>query len=236
MIIFTLMALLSLLACLEASTSLARSAGYISSEPVAGTTLQSSLALLSRLAMFIFSPVLGFAADKGMLIHSEREIVLLFLLTPAAIFVTYLLRNRIRYLYYHFVLNIVRKGTLFSLSSHPSEPKGCASYSIHSVANKKLKKFYWLYWAVYLPYYMTWPIVLILVASLPEYRATVIGMSALGNGITTIFLAAYVDPKLVRIGRSNRIIIPLFEKLVLIRFASSLASFLLLSLVVYIGV
>jgi hypothetical protein len=52
MTIFTLMLLLSLLAYFEASTSLARSAGYISSEPIAGATLQSSLAWLSRLVSF----------------------------------------------------------------------------------------------------------------------------------------------------------------------------------------
>ena len=97
---------------------------------------------------------------------------------------------------------------------------------------KVLKNFYYVYAISYIPYYLAWPIVILLLSEYNDYRATIIGLTAIFNGVNTIILSVFIDPKLARLGQYNNIILNVYSNLLKLRIYASLFSFFALFLVV----
>ena len=60
-----------------------------------------------------------------------------------------------------------------------------------------------------------------------DYRATIIGMSALFNGFYTLYLSVIVDPLLSKLGNYKNIITIVYDELIYLKLISSTISVLL---------
>jgi len=83
----------------------------------------------------------------------------------------------------------------------------------------------------YIPYYLSWPLVMLLLDLFPENRGFILGISSLFNGVNTILLTIFIDPKLSQIGNYKRIVSNIYIDIIEIRILSSLIAFFILFLV-----
>lgn len=215
--------ILSILFVIEASTSLARLAGYFLKFPEGGLVLQSSLSLFSRMLMFIFMPYLGYLADDDNLYNELWEIFLDFLIVPFFLIAMYVFRSFFLDNYLMLIMSVKNTGGFFDFS----QKFRSFSFEFKRRKIKPLKKFYLLVFLAYIPYYMAWPLVIFFMKEFNEYRATILGLSSLFNGINTIILTVFVDPKLVSFGRRVRLLPQIYNDLVLIRVYSCFTSVLI---------
>lgn len=229
-IIFTILAVLF---AIESSTSLARRAGYTLNDGVIGMMLQSSLALFSRLLMFVFFPYLGVLADRNQIQYGFWEIIIYFSITILLLGLLILFRQPIERLYL-LVLNQIKETGSFFIFKKKNKNNNEASQSKNTVSGKGMEKKFRMLYAVhilaYVPYYLAWPIVIILLGRFHEQRAMIIGLSSIFNGINTIILTLFIDPKLAQLGKYNLIIQNVYLDLTVLRFYSSILALALLSL------
>lgn len=229
---FNLILILSGLFVIESSTSLARKVGYSQGNPASGLILQSSLGLVSRALIFMFMPLIGLAADNGNLLNNESDILISYIMIPLALFLLVIFRRRVEWFYSVLISRINMSGSYFKsnqidITFHRDD----LSYF------RKVKKFNKLYCLVvfaYIPYYMSWPVIIFLLDTYPDSRGFILGLSSVFNGINTILLTLIVDPKLAQLGRYKRIILNVYSDFICIRLISSLLSFLILALVMKI--
>jgi hypothetical protein len=192
--------LLSLLYFLEASTNLARKAGYNIDNASSGLFFQSALSIFSRLIMFIFMPLLGFLADT-----SELEInffLSFYLLVPFAIVILYFNNRIIEYFFGKILLR---------LSESLYKSKLLLKKEIFSL------KFKISYVLIGIPFYISWPLIILALILFQDYRATIIGMSALFNGLYTLYLSIIVDPMLSKLGNYKNIISIVYDELIYLK-------------------
>lgn len=226
--VFLLFCLLSVLFFVEASTSLSRLSGYHLGFPEGGLILQSSLALLSRMVMFLFMPLLGYLADTNALLIDFRFIVLFYLIVPFSLFLIYFFKYKFIGIYKVLILSVKSYGTFFKFLSVGVAPHG-PKYK--RVRLKALRKFYFLVFFSYIPYYLAWPALIFLLREFPENRAMIIGLSSVFNGINTIILTMFVDPKLIQFGKYSYINQSIYFDLIVCRWvASFIVIFVLLPL------
>lgn len=222
-----LFALLSMLFMIEASTSLARLAGYIEGTPESGMMLQSSLSLISRVVIFMFMPLLGWLADTGEIYESYNMFVIGYMLAPTLIAGLFLFRVTCVKLFVGVVRSVNQHGSLFKFDN----PRLSIS---HDFSCRRLPRQFYPFVifvsAVYIPYYLSWPVVIYLIDMLPEKRGFLLGLSGVFNGINTILITFYVDPKLIRYGRNRNLIFRLYPALVGARIMS---AFFVLMLILF---
>jgi len=233
--LIVLFVLIALLIAVEASTSLSRLSGYIIKCPEGGLILQSSLALLSRMVMFLFMPFLGYLSDTGGLGKSKIELIALFSLFPLALFLVFYLRKQFVYLYINLITRINEHGSFFNTGISLFRKSG--TYSLTARNLRPLKSFYRLAFFAYLPYYLAWPMIIFLLNEFSEYRGLILGLTSVFNGINTIILTLFIDPRLIKLGKYKSLLSPIYSHLVLIRFYSSVVSLLLFTLFIlaYLG-
>ncbi|MEI8668066.1 DUF2837 family protein [Pseudoalteromonas sp. B131b] len=224
--------IMALLFAIEASTALARKAGYLMEKPESGLILQSSLSLMSRLLIFMFMPLIGALSDKGSVYENISELLFGYLIIPFFLLAIYICRVKILTLYYILTTRMLSNGSFFK-----SVKLDKVATSLKIKKNKPIyKKFISLYMLViiaYIPYYLAWPSIMVLIDIYPENRGFLLGMSSVLNGFNTIILTIFVDPKLVQIGKQKRLIINLYDDLILLRFVASLISFFILALSIF---
>lgn len=220
--------LLSILMVVEASTSLSRLTGYLLKTPESGLILQSSLGLVSRMVMFLFMPFIGYLSDKQALHNSNITMLIAFSLMPISLYILYTLIYKFINFYSILITRIRVHGSLF---------RGvvCFGHAI-DVSVLRLKRiralngFYYLVFIAYIPYYLAWPMVIVLLNIFHDYRGMILGMSSVFNGINTIILTMFVDPKLIKIGKLHRLLPTVYIKLIKIRiYACCVAVFFLVS-------
>ena len=78
-----------------------------------------------------------------------------------------------------------------------------------------------------IPFYISWPLIILALIIFQDYRATIIGMSALFNGLYTLYLSIIVDPILSKLGNYKNIISIVYDDLVYLKLISSIISFFL---------
>lgn len=221
--------LLSVLMLIEASTSLSRLAGYLLKTPESGLILQSSLALFSRMLMFLFMPFLGYLSDQNNLLGNENLILFSSLFIPCGLILLYIFKIRVINIYSVLIYRINKHGSFFKGDS--IFKKIITNQSLKKRKIGSLRSFYFLFLFSYIPYYLAWPIVILLLDSFHEQRGMILGMSSFFNGINTIILTIFVDPKLIKIGSHKRILPPIYLNLIKIRIYSSLISIALLIII-----
>jgi hypothetical protein len=228
--LYFLFAILAFLATIESSTSISRKIGYTLKTPESGFIFQSSLALVSRALTFVFMPVLGYISDTGNIQYSLIELLGMYLLIPFFLFITFLLRYRIETLYSRYIMRIKIYGSLFN-------GKIEKKYFINRKKRKQKSKFYKLYLTVviaYIPYYISWTIIIMLLSKYHDYRGTILGLSSVLNGINTIILTTVVDPKLGKLGKYKYTINNIYEDLIFLRFIAAMIGIIFIFMVYYI--
>lgn len=221
--------LLSLLVAVEASTSIARRVGYMVNTPATGLFLQSSMALISRVLIFMFVPLIGYMADAEVL-SIDYAHAGMFLMIIFAIYMVYSFRVLIGNLCYKLINNINDNGSLYKASI-----RGCRfADSFTRKPIRKLKKFYLLVCVSYVPYYLAWPLVMLLLSKFHENRAFVIGIASVFNGISTIILTIGIDPALARMGSKRRFIQNVYVELLLVRVIAALLALIIYAVFIYV--
>jgi hypothetical protein len=229
--------LLGFLVSIEASTSISRKSGYMINNPSTGFVFQSSLSLVSRAVIFMFMPLLGYLADKNELLKVTSDILYLYSFIPISLFLLYIIRYKLEKVY----MNLLHR-----MNIHGSFFKSIRDENIEVIKFKKIKslkktkyfkKLYLIFLLSYIPYYLAWPIIIILLTIYNDNRAMILGMSSVFNGINTIIITLFIDPKLTQLGKYNRLIQYVYNDLVLLRFyASMIAYFILLLFVLGVSV
>lgn len=199
-LILVLFIIISILYAVEASTSLARLAGIKLNNLASGLQLQSGLSLFSRALMSVFMPILGILADSGSL-NNDNTSTILFCTTliPTAVYLVYLLRCTIVATYLSSALNLIKTGSYFPLRMSKKVNFRYKSYT------RKKRNILILFRAVnfisYIPYYLSWPLIVLLLSKYPDNRGLIISMSSIINGLNTLALVMYVDPYLIRLSK-----------------------------------
>lgn len=218
--------LLSILYVLEASTNIARKSGYNINNASSGLFFQSALGILSRLIMFVFMPLLGFLADTSKL--EINYFLLFYLFVPFSILILYTKSKSVEYFFGRILLRLSERGSYFkkSKSAYKSMP-----YFKREILSLKFKISYVL---VGIPFYVSWPLIILALIMFEDYRATIIGMSALFNGLYTLYLSVIVDPVLSKLGNYKNIITIVYDDIVFLKLISSTISVVLFFLITII--
>jgi hypothetical protein len=221
--------LLSVLIAIEAMTSIARKAGYIEGTPTTGLFLQSSMALLSRVVVFLFMPLIGYLADADALKSSKQDLFL-FLIPITFLLAVSINTTFLTQLCIILIKRMNKNGSLF---------KGDLDWSIKAniVTRKRkiyaLNKFYFIAFLSYVPYYIAWPLTIVLLGSFNESRAMVLGMASVFNGVSTIVLTIIIDPALAKYGLKKRCILSIYDELVVIRIKAIFVAYAVFSVITY---
>lgn len=234
--------LLAVLVFIEASTSLARAAGFLASSPYAGLTLQGSLAIVSRFVIFMYSPLLGFLADTSQ-INSDRIVLIpfLYLFIPLGLLLVCGLQAQILSLYLKLISTSLSHGRWLK---RPAEGYKKTLKEIvlaynqlprSSAAKLKIfKKIKIITLLLYAPYYAAWPVTFLLIAQFADYRATFLSFSTICTAINTIGITLWLDPLLLKMQKQKRISIAFLQSLVYTRIESSLIVFVFILLIVFL--
>lgn len=223
MLIFLLFIIISALFAIEASTSLARVAGINANNLASGLQLQSGLSLFSRALMSIFMPMLGAMADAGTL--NEQNLVDLYYSTaliPIAICATYKFKVIIIKVYNSIAMNLIARGSYLPISMSKSDSFVIGARDIYRL--RKLNTFRMVTLFSYFPYYLSWPVIILLLSYYPNDRGLIIGLSSIMNGINTLALVLYVDPYLIKLSKHKKLSNLVYQDQIRMRaFASMLA-------------
>lgn len=115
-----------------------------------------------------------------------------------------------------------------NVSKHGTYFKKSINYVRHEKLFRKFtfrfKSLYIIFFVAYIPYYLSWPIVLLYLSKYPDYRAMIIGMSGLLNGFNTITNALIIDPKLSQMSVYKRICAQVHNDFLYLRLISALAA------------
>ncbi|MDD7913391.1 hypothetical protein [Polaribacter ponticola] len=227
--VIILFVILGLLFAVESSTSISRKSGYVIKNPASGFIFQSSLSLVSRALIFMFMPMLGYLSDKDNLTNDYKSILFMYLFIPFFLFLVYLFRYKLEGLYGVLLLRISESGNYFK--------KAKDSYSVSVIPGnqfKRFKKLYLIVFVAYVPYYISWSLIIILLDKYNESRGLILGLSSVFNGINTIIITTIVDPKLAQLGKYNNLITRVYNDLILVRVFIGLISFLALGIIILI--
>lgn len=224
MLIFLLFTIISILFAIEASTSLARVAGINANNLASGLQLQSGLSLFSRALMSIFMPSLGAMADAGTL--NEQNLLVLYCATgliPISIYIAYLSKYNIIRVYSSIAANLVERGTYLPISISNINANMICDRNISRL--KKLNTFRVITLLSYFPYYLSWPVIILLLSYFPDDRGLIIGLSSIMNGINTLALVLYVDPYLIKLSKHKRISNLVYHDQINMRVFASISAF-----------
>lgn len=218
--------ILGLLNAVEATTTISRRAGYSIGNAASGLIFQSSLSLLSRALIFMFMPILGSLADANKLLKDDNDVLVYFLFTPFFLMVIYFSRFSLESIFGQLLMNINDYGTYFKRSKQ--------KYNVNSKTSKLNRKksysFYLLVLFAYIPYYLSWPLIIVLLEKFNENRGLILGLSSIFNGINTIIITMWVDPKLAKLGMYKNLILSTYSDLLFVRILSALICLLIIFL------
>jgi hypothetical protein len=124
------------------------------------------------------------------------------------------------------LLRISESGSYFKKSKN--------NYKINFIKGnsfRKFKKLYLMAFIAYIPYYLSWSLIIILLDKYNENRGLILGLSSVFNGINTIIITTIIDPKLAQLGNYNNIINRVYNDLIFIRLFVAIVTFFILGLI-----
>ena len=176
--------------------------------------LQSSLAFVSRFAVFFMLPLIGFA-DARFCKYRKRywNICVCNHLVPT--FCVYFEKNPLKFIW--MIESLTKSGSLIRSLGFVGE-----THELRVKLRRKivqpLKNFYIMFFMVYLPYYVAWPLIILLMNYFPDYRATILGCASFLTGINTIAIALFIDPFFLKLVKYKRTLPVVYISLVAINF------------------
>ncbi len=187
-----------------------------------GLQLQSGLSLFSRALMAIFMPMLGGLADLGY--FNDNNIIIVYcstILIPLFLCATYVWKSQLLSIYHSSADNLVERGSYFPIQFSLKEYKWRKGGK--NILGK-LGSFRSVTFFAYIPYYLTWPVIIMFLSYYPDKRGFIIGVSSVMNGITTLALVLYVDPLLIKLSRYKNISTVIYSDQLKIRILSATLS------------
>lgn len=226
--IYFLFLILGLLNLIELTTPIARLSGMRSGELSSGLQLQSSMSIISRVLNTFFMPILGYLSDiQGFKLIDQKGYILCILIIVTVMASFFLIKNYIFSLYTSICKSIVSEGSIFKFYHYYNFNKLPLS---RNKAVFKFKKIRWLTLFAFIPLYISWPIIFLLIKEYPENRGFILGISSFINGINSLSLVLLIDPYLIKMSNYKSLSDMLFKDQVIIRFFSLLiAVFILLA-------
>jgi len=207
---YYLFLILGLLYAVEIATSLVRIAGYKLGTPETGIMLQSSMSLVSRALMFLFLPVVGFLSDTSSIDIGYMSIAIFIQTAPSILVV--INRSRLINFFANIISNMNSRGVI-SFKRNSSNTKKIR-IKIKSMRYKKLIFYIFL---GYIPLYLSYPILLMLLDIMPNYRATLLGSTSIINAINAVVVTLFLDPKLARIRDHSRLLENTYVNILIIK-------------------
>ena len=229
--------LLAMAYVVEMTVSVTRIVGLNNFDLSAAITLQSALALGSRLVVFVYMPLAGFVVD-----FSNQSLSMSALLFPSAIIpvVLFIIALRARDITRSIGVLIQRalvNGSYFSSCSEESDIRRVdinvfqyfsGRYDI--VQFRELKLLVVL--LSYILYYATWPVIFTAIHAQPEYRTTIFASAALFTGLNTLCMALIADPTTLSLSKKNKGACEQYLKLLIrMRVYAALIAFFVFMLV-----
>jgi hypothetical protein len=227
--------LLAFVVAIEASTSLARIAGFSQNSPYSGLSLESALSLFSRIAMAIFTPIFGLLADTDRFSANRESILLGSLFMPLAILLVRLYEAPIISIYSRICHGLLVRGSFLrsflAWKDFRSGESKIYRQKTYHLSRTRLSNLQFIHFIVYIPYYASWPSTMMLVSYFHQYRATILSLNTLLTSFSSILLILFFDPLMVRLSPSPRISQLIYHRFLTSRVLASFASFLVLLLV-----
>ena len=220
--------ILGLLNAVEATTTISRRAGYSIGNAASGLIFQSSLALVSRALIFMFMPILGALSDSNQLLANDLDVLYYYIFIVLFLIIIYFLRYKIESFFGMLLMNINDFGSYFKMS----KKRYFVDKTLSNFQRKRGYKFYLVVLFTYVPYYLSWPLIIILLDTYNEDRGLILGLSAIFNGINTIAITLWIDPKLAKFGKYKNHILRTYSDLLLVRVFSSLLGYIILGLII----
>ena len=207
---YYLFSVLGLLYALEISTSLVRIAGYKLGTPETGIMLQSSMSLVSRALMFLFLPVVGFLADTSSIDISSMSIAIFIQIVPSILVV--INKSRLVNFFASIIVNMNTHGIISFKRNSPVTKK----IKIKSKGMKYKSLIFYIFIG-YIPLYLSYPLMLILLDIMPNYRATLLGSVSIINAINSVVVTLILDPKLARIRSHMRLLENTYSNIIIVK-------------------
>lgn len=221
--------ILGLLYAVEISSSLVRIAGYKLGTPETGMMLQSSMSLVSRALMFLFLPIVGFLADTNSIDISSMKTAVFIQIAPSLLVVI----NKSFFVNFFatIIVNMNSRG-IISFKRNNSVTKKIKI----KIKNKGMKYRDLIFYIFigYIPLYLSYPLMLILLDIMPNYRATLLGSVSIINAMNAIIVTLILDPKLARIRSHMRLLENTYSNIIIVKLIVLFLSSSLLSLSLFI--
>jgi hypothetical protein len=227
-----LFSLLGILLFIEASTSIARYSAIERLNLSSGLILQNALSIFSRSVMAFFMPILGYMADENNLIYFNLEIIITCLLIlVTSLYIPIIFFNKINEYYGYLLDNIISSGSFFKKIEKIEK--------IEKTQTKKKKQTKFLLslkiitTLAYIPFYISWPLTIMMISIYNDNRAFILGLTSILNGINTIVITLYIDPKLIYLSKYKNIAKNIYWSQLNIRLSSLIVACTILLFIYY---
>jgi hypothetical protein len=221
--------MLGVLNLVEITTPLCRRAGIVNGALASGLQLQSSLSLISRVINAFFMPLVGHLSDVNLLNSLGFYTSVLYIFIMAAIgFIILIAERKLLIFYTRIVGGISKSGSLFILST----PIILNDLKIkHST--KKFEKIKYITLLGFIPQYLSWPVVFILLSKFPENRGLILGATSVLNGINSLLLIIFIDPYILKFEKYYNISNLLFKDQINARLLALIAMTIIFVIISY---
>ena len=224
--IFFLFTILGLLNLIELTTPVARLSGIRSGDLSSGLQLQSSMSIVSRVLNTFFMPILGYLSDiNGFKLMDQSTFILCIMLLVSIMISFFIFKDYFFSLYTSICKSIIIKGSIFKFFTYYEHKTLKVKKNRLKNKFKPLRSMTVL---AFVPLYISWPIVFLMIKEFPENRGLILGASSLINGINSLLLVLIIDPYLIKISKHKNLSSVLFTDQINLRFISLFFSVLLL--------
>jgi hypothetical protein len=227
--IFTLFIMLGLLNLVEITTPLCRRAGILKGTLASGLQLQSSLSLISRVINAFYLPLIGHLSDVNLLSNLGFFSSVFYVILMSSIGFLIIPTEKIVLSFFtRIVGGISKNGSLFILSNSVNFSDFKIKYS-----TKKFNKIKYITLLGFIPQYLSWPVVFILLSQFPDNRGLILGVTSVLNGINSLLLIIFIDPYILKFGNYYNISNLLFEDQIKARLGALLVMVLIFVIISY---
>lgn len=235
--LFIFFSLLSFAYAIEMSVSITRIVGLKNYDLGAAITLQSALALISRLAVFIYMPLAGFIVDFSSELLSLMVIIVPFSIVPILIVISALNSRHVTRLVGTLIQRAITTGSYFSTAPEKNRV-GFVEINIFndSYSFDEVKRITNLNVLVilfsYVLYYVSWPVIFLSIHLFPDARTTIFASAALFTGLNTLCMSLIADPTTLKLSAESSAKCELYLNLLIrLRVYGSLIA--LISLIIF---
>lgn len=243
MLVLVLLVILSISYFIDNLNNILKASGYFLNRGDLGIVLQSTIGVMNRLSMFLFTPLLGYLADKNILTSLSLYHVLIYCVVVGCLFLfTYISRVRLSIFFSKVIRILQMSGSYYRLlkslllKEYSSELELSKEYvgRNENRIQRKVKKFLVTYFLLYIPNYLSWMLIIFLLSKDNSNRGTIIGLSSVLNGATTMGLSVLIDPKLIQITKNINISPYVYLLMLKFRAFSLLTAALLIVMMFFI--